>query len=374
MFYLNKRISLITKNIDGGMTTFIKQIKKIKNFNLLLLSLQKECVDNRKLASVNYLNNFNIDNLNCIKKTITFILNIFKLRKILQRNKFSIFILNDIYSLIIFFISVRFLNLSNNNKIFIAHTNLKKEIENKNILLKTLLLLLLKSFINKCNVIVFPSKKNKQNIIKYLNISTPKIIFIPHGVKMKKIKKLKKLNTAKIVSIGSFNIQKDFFTVIKAFAIIKDKFKNAELMLIGDGPLKNKVKEYTNKLKVSSSIFFLGWKNNVFPYLKNSDIFVYSSYYEGFGYVILEALSVGVPIIATNTPYGPSEILENGKCGILVPIGDYQKMASEIIRLIKDEKLRKKYSRLGYRRAKYFSEEKMLKKYKNLFLELISKN
>jgi len=371
MFYLNKRVILITKNIDGGMTTFIKQIKKIKNFNLLLLSFQKGCVDNRKLASINYLNNFNIDNLNCIKKTIIFILNIFKLRKILQRNKFSIFILNDVYSLIIFFISVRFLNLSNNNKIFIVHTNLKKEIENKNILLKTLLLLLLKSFINKCNIIVFPSKKNKQNIIKYLNISTPKIILIPHGAKMKKIKKL---NTAKIVSIGSFNNQKDFFTVIKAFAIIKDKFKNAKLMLIGDGPLKNKVKGYANKLKVSSSIFFLGWKNNVFPYLKNSDIFVYSSHYEGFGYVILEALSVGVPVIATNTPYGPSEILENGKYGILVPIGDYQKMASEIIRLIKNEKLRKKYSRLGYQRAKYFSEEKMLKNYKNLFLELISKN
>jgi glycosyltransferase involved in cell wall biosynthesis len=87
--------------------------------------------------------------------------------------------------------------------------------------------------------------------------------------------------------------------------------------------------------------------------------------------VLLEAISQGLPIISTNAPYGPSEVLGNGKYGILTPVGDEEKMAEAMIELLSNKKRYNHFARKSLERVKFFSEEKMLKAYMQLILRLV---
>ena len=89
-------------------------------------------------------------------------------------------------------------------------------------------------------------------------------------------------------------------------------------------------KDLIKKLKLQHCVYVLGWKKNVLTYLKKASLFVFASHYEGFGLVLLEAMGAGLPVISTDTPYGPSEILDNGKFGVLLPMKTPDRMAQAI--------------------------------------------
>jgi len=206
------------------------------------------------------------------------------------------------------------------------------------------------------------------------------IIVIPNGISLdrsdvlsqkpidKRYAFVNKANIFTITSIGRFEVQKDFHTLIKAYLKIKKQAKDIQLVLIGDGHQKQELIDLIGENPSSVHIHFIGWQKNVFPYLKKSSIFVLSSNYEGFSLSILEAMSQGLPIISTNTPYGPAEILKGGKYGILTPIGNKKKMAEAILSLIDDKEKRYRYAQLSLTRVKEFSEEVMLNKYIQLIL------
>ena len=109
------------------------------------------------------------------------------------------------------------------------------------------------------------------------------------------------------------------------------------LNIVGDGPLKNELIQFVNDLKLQNYITFHGFQKNLKNFYLNSDLFVLSSIYEGFGNVIVEAMSYGVQIISTDCPSGPSEILDNGKYGILVPINDEKSISYAIKNIINNK-------------------------------------
>ncbi len=162
-----------------------------------------------------------------------------------------------------------------------------------------------------------------------------------------------------IISVGRFFPQKNFSFLIKSFVKVKKEFNNASLVILGDGPLKNQLFSLAKELKVEKDVHFLGFVDNPYKYLKNSDVFVLSSLYEGFGNVIVEALAVGTPVVATHCPGGPHEILQNGKFGILVPVNNEDAMANAIIQTL----LNKKDSSWLIERAKDFSICEIANKY-----------
>ncbi len=135
--------------------------------------------------------------------------------------------------------------------------------------------------------------------------------------------------------------------------------------------MKKYLKNYVKKLKIEKNVQFFGWVKNIYEYLKKSSVFVFSSKREGFGYVLLEAMSCGLPVISTNTPFGPAEILDNGKYGILVPMKNPQAMADAIYELLTDDKKYNYYKKKSLERVKYFSLDKMLKSYKKLIMNLV---
>ena len=116
----------------------------------------------------------------------------------------------------------------------------------------------------------------------------------------------------------------------------------------------------------------LGGKNEKF--LVDTDIFVFPSWYkyEGHPIVIIEAMACGVPVISTNCPYGPSEIITDGVNGLLVPVGDTDAMAEAVLKLLKDEPLRKRLTEAGKKRAEDFRVEKMVAEYEKVFEEDVS--
>lgn len=131
------------------------------------------------------------------------------------------------------------------------------------------------------------------------------------------------------------------------------------LGIVGDGEDRESLEALARELNLSKQVKFLGFHENPYPFMARSSCFVLPSDFEGFGLVLVEAMSLGVPVIATDCPSGPLEILEGGNSGMLVPMGDREQLASRISDLLENSDLAAALSKKGIERAKYFDCKKV---------------
>ena len=124
-----------------------------------------------------------------------------------------------------------------------------------------------------------------------------------------------------IVAVGRLQAQKDYPMMLKAFALVRNKRK-AKLLILGEGELRKELENLANTLGISTNVSFHGFESNPFKFLANADVFALSSQFEGLPTVLIEALACGCSVVSTNCPSGPEEILEKGKFGTLVNVGD----------------------------------------------------
>ena len=166
------------------------------------------------------------------------------------------------------------------------------------------------------NPIDFETIENKACKRENLNLDEEKLLKNPY-----------------ICSVGRLDEgQKDFNTLINAYANLKGENKISEkLILVGDGPDKEKLKSLVKKLNLENDVIFLGKKSNPYIWMKNSKAFILSSKYEGLPTVLIEALILDVPSISSNCLTGPIEILENGKFGELFNIGNIKELEEKIL-------------------------------------------
>lgn len=134
-----------------------------------------------------------------------------------------------------------------------------------------------------------------------------------------------------LLSVGRLDKQKDFASLIRAFEIIRRDI-DAKLLILGEGPLRGELTNLVECLGVNDDVDLPGFVTNPYAYLSRADIFVLSSLWEGLPNVMLEALALGTPIVATDCETGPREILRGGKDGILVPVEDPAALAEGIRR------------------------------------------
>lgn len=139
-----------------------------------------------------------------------------------------------------------------------------------------------------------------------------------------------------VIGIGRLTRQKDFPTLIRAFARVKSKMA-LRLIILGEGEDREALSDLCHSLNVTADVDLVGFVDDPFVFLSRADLFVLSSRWEGFGNVLLEALNVGVPVISTDCPNGPREILNNGIYGQLVPVGDIDAMAAAMVRVLNRE-------------------------------------
>lgn len=143
-------------------------------------------------------------------------------------------------------------------------------------------------------------------------------------------------NQPVILGVGELCMRKDFATLIKAFKIVTEH-TDARLVILGRGRQKDYLKGLAKNLGIADKVDFPGFVDNPYPYMAHAKVFAFSSLWEGLPLVIVEALALGTPVVATNCPSGPAEILENGKYGILVPVKSPEKMAEGILLTLKKE-------------------------------------
>lgn len=133
-----------------------------------------------------------------------------------------------------------------------------------------------------------------------------------------------------IMGMGELCGRKDFATLIRAFAAIQGE-RPARLMILGRGKERDQLLSLARDLGVAQAIDLPGFVTNPLAYLAQASLFAFTSTLEGLGFALIEALAVGVPAVATDCPSGPREILQEGKYGLLVPVGDHQALAAAML-------------------------------------------
>ena len=138
-----------------------------------------------------------------------------------------------------------------------------------------------------------------------------------------------------VIGIGRLTSQKNFPLLIKAFALLLDR-QDARLIILGEGKLKSELENLVRDLGIIEKIYFPGFVSNPFKWLRSASLFVLSSDYEGLPGTLIQAMACGTPVISTDCPSGPKEILENGKWGRLVPLRNTEALSHAMLQTLNE--------------------------------------
>ena len=166
-------------------------------------------------------------------------------------------------------------------------------------------------------IVVFQTERIRSKFPLYIRkkskiINNPLLIECPVD--------FKRTPTKIILNTGRLDKQKDQITLIKAFALIAHEFPEYKLIICGEGPERDNLERSIDELNLNNRVVLVGAVNNVEEYLKKAEIFVFTSIHEGYPNSLVEAMAAGLPVIATDCPFGPAEMIKTNENGILVPI------------------------------------------------------
>ena len=136
--------------------------------------------------------------------------------------------------------------------------------------------------------------------------------------------------TKRILAVGALKSEKNYPLLLRALAKVRERML-VSLLILGDGPLREALEMQVAQDGLCGAVIFAGFDTDPWPYYTAADLFVLSSDYEGFGNVLVEALYAGLPVVSTDCPNGPSEILDGGRFGALAACGDATLLASVIL-------------------------------------------
>jgi glycosyltransferase involved in cell wall biosynthesis len=167
--------------------------------------------------------------------------------------------------------------------------------------------------------------------------------------------------TPVVLGVGRLSEQKNFDLLIKAFALARQQ-KKLRLMILGEGEKRKALEQLIKQLGLEQDVQLMGYVDNIAAYMTKASIFVLSSDYEGFGNVLVEAMACGCPVVSTDCPVGPSEILAAGRYGQLVPVNNAALLADALLEGLANPK----DANALRHRAEEFSVEVILPKYKRV--------
>jgi glycosyltransferase involved in cell wall biosynthesis len=258
--------------------------------------------------------------------------------------------------------------LSNNNaKIFVREANTPSISSLNGNFVSKIISFMLHFFYSKADKIICPSEGVSEDLKRHYKIESKKKV-IANAMDIQKIlgKSQQDIFIPKefdasspfILAVGRLSKQKNFPLLIHAFFLVRNKI-DARLVILGEGEDRQDLEALVKELGLSQYVYMPGFVENPFAYMKKSSVFVLSSLWEGLPNVLIQAMIVGTPVVATDCPSGPKQILENGKWGKLVPVGDVQEMASAILDVLENGHEKIPMEML----EKEYSTESVLKKY-----------
>ena len=257
----------------------------------------------------------------------------------------------------------------NNTRLYVVEQNtISMGLKNSSFINRYLSLLSFKFLYYYADKIINVSKSASDDLSKLLPKNNNSVITIHNPIVDKSMiseekdepphKWLKSKDIPVILGVGRFMEQKDFINLIRAFVLVK-KHRSARLIILGEGEQRKIIEEEIRKHNLEDSVDLPGFVRDPFKYMRNASLFALSSKWEGLPTVLVEALACGCPVVSTNCPSGPMEILENGKYGELVPIQNSPALADAIIKTLSDPPSKE----LLRKRAMEFSIENSVDKY-----------
>lgn len=208
-----------------------------------------------------------------------------------------------------------------------------------------LLFRLMKTAYKTADGFIAISEGVKESLLKNLDIDANTINVIYNPVIHPEIFELAKAEASHswfeepnrvVVAVGRLAPQKDYPTLLKAFSKVIPTL-NAKLLILGKGPERLEIEKLIRTLGLEDHVQLLGFVKNPFAYMAKADLFVLASAWEGLGNVLIQAMALNTRIVSTDCPSGPAEILEHGRWGTLVPVGDVDALAAALIEALKNE-------------------------------------
>ena len=211
----------------------------------------------------------------------------------------------------------------------------------------------------KTNKIINISNAEYESALKYKIAPKKKMCIIENGIDFSKFansdmyrtETRKKYDIDKndivIGVVGRLSEQKDPMTTIRVFKMVKDKYSNAKLMMVGSGELEDEVRGFAKSNNIDKDVIITGWIDNVEKYIPAFDIAVLPSKWEGFGLVIVEYMACGKPVVASNVG-GIADIIEDGKNGFLCEVGNEKEIYYKIDKILECKDLRENISKRNY--------------------------
>ena len=201
----------------------------------------------------------------------------------------------------------------------------------------------------KADRVIVVSDENRRDVISQYGIPAEKIDTIPNGVNVSRFQP-STCDSKTIIFVGRLHERKGIDKLLESFSEVVTKEPEAVLKIVGSGEDEVRLKRMAKQLKLpKKNVQFLGFvPEKALPEVySSSSIFVLPSYYEGFGIVLIEAMSAGLPLVSVRTG-GATEVIEDGKNGYLV---DYKNMAKALLKLIRDKKLRRKFGKISRKKV-----------------------
>ncbi len=180
--------------------------------------------------------------------------------------------------------------------------------------------------------------------------------------KKRSIKIFKKNKSLKIINVGRLTDQKDQITFLRGLNELKNKV-NFQAVILGKGELKNNLERYINENNLEKNVKIKDYVENPYPFIRQADLFVLSSKFEGLPNVLLESLTLNKFIISSNCQTGPKEILMNGKGGFLFQVGNYRQLAQKIFIYKQNKNQSKKKLKYAVKKIYRFDFQKNLNQY-----------
>lgn len=224
---------------------------------------------------------------------------------------------------------------------------------------------------NADNIITL-TEETRINILDIFDFEKAKVLYIPNPIIDDEIynKVDESINDSFVIrndyilAIGRYTPQKDFQTLIKAFNIVKGYYQNLNLIILGEGELRNELQSLIDKANLQNKVKLYGFVSNPYKFLKKAKLFVLSSLWEDQGHTLVEATYLKVPVVSTKCPSGQVELLTYGEAGYLCEIGNEKDMAKKIIEAL--ENVDSKRIELAYNNSLKFTSHQFYKSLKKL--------
>ena len=172
-----------------------------------------------------------------------------------------------------------------------------------------------------------------------------------------------------LLSVGRLAYQKGFERIPALAARVLKRHPGWKWVIVGDGIFRRRIQEEIETMGLQDSLILAG-RDNPFPYYRKAELLVMTSRYEGFGLVLLEALSENCPVVAFNCRFGPSEIIAEGENGLLIPAEDFSALETGIHKLIEDVPLRARLASAAKESVRNFSQASFISRWNRLLEEI----